>query len=101
MKQRVREEQLLSVNTYRNCVSKNLDETVRLQPRENWMQEVKGKKLQRPAETRKGVAHLVNSSAAPFPGKKECLEIHCSSIVKQERERAVPVKCTREFELKK
>ena len=67
------------------CLSKNLDEAVRLQPekREEWIRKVNGERLQGTAE---GSTRLVNSSAASFPGRNECPGAHCSLIVQEERE---------------
>ena len=69
------------------CVSKNFDETVRLQSekREEWMQEIRGERLQGIAEGASIAPHLASSSAASFPEKNECPGTHCS-LIEQERE---------------
>ena len=53
------------------CVSKNFDETVRLQS------EIREERLQGIAE---GAPRLASSSAASFPGRNECPGTHCSLI---------------------
>ena len=60
------------------CVSKNLDETLRLQSekRQEWIQE----RLQGIAEGASRAPSLVSSSAASFPGRNECPGTHCSLI---------------------
>ena len=54
-----------------NCVSKNLDETVRLQSekREEWIREIRGEKLQGIAEGTTSAPCLASSSARRSPGK--------------------------------
>ena len=68
-------------------MSKNLDETVRLQSekRQEWIQEIRGERLQGIAEGTSSAPHLANSSAASFIRRNRCLGIHCS-LVEQERE---------------
>ena len=68
-------------------MSKNLDETVRLQSeiRREWIREIRGQRLQGIAEGASSASRLASSSAASFPGRNECPETHCSLIV-QERE---------------
>ena len=39
-------------------------------PREKWIQEIRGKRLQRTAEGASSASRLASSSAASFPGKK-------------------------------
>ena len=69
-------------------MSKNLDETVRLQSekREEWLREIGGEGLQGIAEGASSAPRLVSSSAASFPGRNECLGTHCSLIEQEERE---------------
>ena len=68
-------------------MSKNLDETVRLQSekREEWIREIKGDRLQGIAEGASSAPRLASSSAASFPGRNECPGTHCS-LIEQERE---------------
>ena len=68
-------------------MSKNFDETVRLQSeiRREWIREVKGKKLQGIAEGASSAPRLASSSAASFPGSNECLGTHCSLIEQKEK----------------
>ena len=70
------------------CVSKNLDETVRLQSekREEWMREIRGEILQEIAEGTISVSRLASSSVTLFPDRNECPGIHCSLIEQEERE---------------
>ena len=69
-------------------MSKNFDETIRLQSekREEWIQEVRQKRLQRIAEGASSAPRLASSSAASFPGRNECPGTHCSLIEQKERE---------------
>ena len=69
-------------------VSKNLDETVRLQSEQTqeWIRETRGERLQGIAEGTSSAHHLARSSAASFPGRNECPGIHCSLIEQKERE---------------
>ena len=57
------------------CVSKNFDETVRLQSekREESMRELSGERLQGIAEGTSSAPRLANSTAASFSGRNECL----------------------------
>ena len=68
-------------------MSKNFDETVRLQSekRREWIREVRGESLQGNVEGASSAPRLASSSAMSFPGKNEYLETHCSPI-EQERE---------------
>ena len=68
-------------------MSKNLDETVRLQSekREGWIQEIK-ETLQGIAEGTSRAPRLASSSAKSLPGRNECPGIHCSLIELEERE---------------
>ena len=70
------------------CVSKNFDETVRLQSekRQEWIREIRGERLQGIAEGASSAPRLASSSAAPFLGRNECPETHCSLIEQEERE---------------
>ena len=69
-------------------MSKNLDETVRLQSekRQEWIREVRGKRLQRIAEGVSSAPRLASLLAASFLGKNECSATHCSLIEQEERE---------------
>ena len=69
-------------------MSKNLDETVRLQSekRQEWIREMRAERLQGIAEDVSSAPFLANSSAASFPGRNECSEIHCSLIKQEEKE---------------
>ena len=68
-------------------MSKNLDETVRLQSekRQEWISEIRGERLQGIAEGTSSAPRLASSSAASFPGRNECPETHCS-LIEQESE---------------
>ena len=68
-------------------MSKNFDETVRLQSekKEEWIQEIKEERLQGIAEGASSAPRLASSSAASFPGRNECPETQCS-LIEQERE---------------
>ena len=61
-------------------MSKNLDETVRLQSkkREEWVQEVRGERPQGISEGRNNTPRPANLSAALFHGRNWCLGTHCS-----------------------
>ena len=63
-------------------MSKNFDETVHLQSGKNdeWIQEIRGKRLQGIAEDMSSAPRLASSSAAPFPGRNKCPGTHCSLI---------------------
>ena len=66
-------------------MSKNFDETVRLQSekRQEWIREIRGERLQGIASS---APRLASSSAASFPGRNECPETHWSLIEQKERE---------------
>ena len=68
-------------------MSKNLDEIVRLQSekRQDWIRKIRGERLQGIAEGASSALRLASSSAASFPGRKECPGTHCS-LIEQERE---------------
>ena len=57
-----------------SCILKNLDETVHLQfnKKEEWIQQVKGERLQGTAKGRSSAPYQASSSAALFPGRNEC-----------------------------
>ena len=65
-------------------MSKNLDETVRLQTekKEERIREVRGKRLQGTAEGTSCALRLARLSSASFLGGNECPGTHCSLIVK-------------------
>ena len=63
-------------------MSKNFDETVRLQyeKREEWIRKIIEEKLQETAKGASSAPCLVSSSAVSFPGRNGCLGTHCSLI---------------------
>ena len=63
-------------------MSKNLDETVRLQSekREESIREIRGERLHRIAEGASSDARLTNLSAASFSGRNDCPGTHSSLI---------------------
>ena len=67
---------------------KNFDETVRLQSekRQEWIQEIRGEKLQGIAEGASSALCLASSSPVLFPGRKECPETRCRLIEQEDRE---------------
>ena len=69
-------------------MSKNFDETVRLQAekRQEWIREIGGERLQGVAEGASSVPRLASSSATSFLGRNECPGTHCSLIEQKERE---------------
>ena len=79
-------------------MSKNFDETVRLQSekRQEWIREIKGEKLQEIAEGAGSAPRLASSSTALFPGRNECPRTHCSLIEQEEREDSCCQICTRD-----
>ena len=68
-------------------MSKNLDETVRLQYeiRQEWIREIRGERLQGIAEGASSASRLASSPAVSFPGRNECPWTHCS-LIELERE---------------
>ena len=68
-------------------MSKNLDETVSLQSekKEEWIQEIRGKRLQGIAEGASSTPRLASPSAASIPGRNECPGTHCSLIEQENR----------------
>ena len=77
-------------------MSKNFDETVRLQceKRQEWIREG----LQGVAVCEPSTPRLASSLAGLFPGKNECPGTHCSLIV--QKEKRVSVKSVKEIEVK-
>ena len=69
-------------------MSKNFDKTVRLQSkkREDWIREVRRKRLQWITEGTSSAPCLASSSAVSFPGRNECPKTHCG-LIEQERRR--------------
>ena len=65
-------------------MSKNLDETVRLQSKK--IQKVRRERLQGIAEGASSAPHLASLSAASFPERNECPGTHFSLIEQKERE---------------
>ena len=69
-------------------MSKNLNETVCLQSekREEWIREIRKKRLQEIAEETSSAPRLASSSAESLPGRNECPGTHCNLIKQEERE---------------
>ena len=69
-------------------MSKNFDETVRLQSekRLKWIRKIRGERIPGIAESAKSAPLLASLSAASFPGRNECPGTHCSLIVQEEKE---------------
>ena len=69
-------------------MSKNLDETVRLQSekRQEWIREISGERLEGIAECTSSAPRLASLSAALFPRRNECPGTHFSLIEQEERE---------------
>ena len=84
-------------------MSKNLDETVRLQSeiRQEWIREVKGERLQGIGEGASSAPRLASSSAVSFSGRNECPGIHCSLIEQKEREDSSCQICHRVWDKRK
>ena len=89
------EHKFLGENRGNLRVSKNFDETVRLQSeiRREWIREIRGERLQGIAEGTSGASRgasstprLASSSDASFPGRNECPGTHCSLIEQEEKE---------------
>ena len=82
-------------------MSKNFDETVRLQSEigREWIQEVRGEKLQGIAEGASSAPQLASSSIALFNVRNECPGTHCN-LIEQEREKTVPARSATEFEIR-
>ena len=74
------------MDTEGTSVSKNLDETVRLQSgkRKEWIREVKRRKTTWDRKWQEQRTPLVYSSAASFPGRNESSETHGRLIAKEE-----------------
>ena len=87
------------VETKKMCASKNLDKTARLQSekKEEWISEERGEKLQGIAEGRSSAPRLDKSLAASFSA--EFADTHCSLIVRR-REKTIPARCARAFEVR-
>ena len=68
-------------------MSKNFDETVRLQSekRQEGIREIRGERLQGIAEV-SSAPRLASLLAASLPGRSECPGTHCSLIEQEERE---------------
>ena len=69
-------------------MSKNFDETVRLQSekRREWIREKRGDRLQGIAEGASSAPHLASSSAEFLRGRNECPGTRCSLIEQEETE---------------
>ena len=69
-------------------MSKNLDETVRLQfkKRQEWIGDIGEERLEGIAEGASSAPSLASSSAVSFPGRNKCPGTHCSLIEQEERE---------------
>ena len=78
-------------------MSKNFDETVRLQSekREDWIQE----RLQGIVEGASSAPRPGTSSAASFPGRNECPGTHCN-LINRRREKTVTARSATEFEIR-
>ena len=68
-------------------MSKNLDETVRLQSekREEWIREIRGKRLQGIAVDTSSPPRLASSSDASFTKRNKCPGTQCGLIEQEER----------------
>ena len=68
-------------------MSKNFDETVRLQSekRQEWIRDIRAKRLQGISEGASSAPSLASSSAASIPGRNECPGTHWN-LIEQERE---------------
>ena len=77
-----------SVEIEGTCLSKNFDETVRVQSekRKEWIREIRGERLQGIIERTSSAPRLASSSAELLPGRNECPGTHCSLIEQEERE---------------
>ena len=64
------------------------NDTVRLQSekRQEWIQEIRGERLQGIAEGASSAPCLASLSTVSFPGRNECPGTHCSLIEQEERE---------------
>ena len=84
-------------------MSKNFDETVRLQSekREEWIREIREERLQGIAEGTSSAPRLASSSAASFPGRNECPGTHCNLIEQEKREDSSCQICQRDCGKKK
>ena len=78
-------------------MSKNLDETVRLQSQkgEEWIREIRGERIEGIAEGTSGAPRVASLSAASFPGRNKCAGTHCSLIEQEERENSSCQICQR------
>ena len=83
-------------------MSKNFDETVRLQSekRQEWIRKVREERLQGIAEGTSSAPRMASSSAASFPGRYECPGTYCSLIEQEESEKTVSVRSATEFEIR-
>ena len=77
-------------------MSKNFDETVRLQSEkiQEWIRKIRGERLQGIAEGAISAPRLASSSAASFSGINECPGTHCSLIEPE----TVPARSATEFQ---
>ena len=68
-------------------MSKNFDETVRLQSekKQEWIRELRGERLQGISEGASSAPRLASSSATSLPGRNECPGTRCSLIEQKER----------------
>ena len=73
-----------SIEIEGTCVSKNLDQTVRLQSekRQEW---IRWERLHGIVEGASSAPRVASSSVALFPGRNECQGTHCS-MIEQKRE---------------
>ena len=84
-------------------MSKNFDETVRLQSeiRQKWIREIRGERLKGITEDKNSTPRLSKALPAPFPRRNECPGTHCSLIEQEEREYSSCQICQRDREEKK
>ena len=81
-------------------MSKNFDETVRLQSKKREERKIREERLQRIAEGASSAPRLASSSAALFSRRNECPGTHCN-LIEHEEKKTVPDKSAREFEIKR
>ena len=80
------------------CVSKNFDETVRLQSekRREWIREIRGERLQGIIEGMSSALRLASLSSASFSERNEYPGTHCRLIIQEEREDSFSQICQRD-----
>ena len=72
------------VPRWKSSVSKNFDETVRLQSekKQDWIRKIRKERLQGIEESASSAPRLASSSAASFPGRNEP-GTHCSLLLRR------------------